>query len=286
MTCAPIGEDYGFGGHVSRLDVMTSAGPRSVVAKEETRNQIERIAGAYLQMAPALKGRVPELYAWGEEFALFELVAPATQGDGLRVEPWQVEPLIRLLADLHDATWSDEPGMWAPDHWEIGRWEARLDVAEERYPHRITKELRDRLIILHDEMPGAISSVSEGPSALIHMDSGYDNTLWRPDGSIVLLDWSEARRGPPTFDLAAHLTDSTPEHAIDVYVNRLRANGRGVTTNEVVAGLQHSARLFVRGMVGAAGKPGEPSQPRLEEFRDGALDVAMRTLDWIDESTR
>ncbi|HEX6286411.1 MAG TPA: hypothetical protein VFZ80_02920, partial [Acidimicrobiia bacterium] len=158
VACTPIGEDYGFAGHVSRLDLVTSTGPRPVVAKEETQDQIERVIGAYRQMAPALKARVPELYAWGEGFALFELVAPATQGDGLRVEPWQVEPLIRLLADLHDTTWSDEPGMWAPDHWEIGRWQARLDLAEARYPDRMTKELRDRLIILHDEMPGVISS--------------------------------------------------------------------------------------------------------------------------------
>ena len=277
-----IGEDYGFGGHVYRLDVETDNGPRSLVAKRETPDEVSRVVDAYRQMGEALSRRVPALYGWADEVTLFELIAPATQGDGLDFEPRQVEPVIHLLADLHAATWSHVPGRWSTQHWDSTRWQARLDLAGERYPDLMTDRLRDRLVHLHEELPGAISRMQNGSVALVHMDSGYDNTLWRPDGSLVLLDWSNSGPGPPTLDLAAHITDTEPARVIDVYTSRLLANDLNVRRQEVVAGLQQTTRLFVRGMVGFAGRAGEPDQPRLRRLRDSALDVVRRCLDWID----
>jgi len=98
-----IGEDYGFGGHVYRLDVETANGSRSLVAKRETPDEVSRVVDAYRQMGEGLSRRVPALYGWADEVTLFELIAPATQGDELDFEPGQVEALIQLLADLHAA---------------------------------------------------------------------------------------------------------------------------------------------------------------------------------------
>jgi hypothetical protein len=280
-----IGEDYGFGGHVYRLDVETATGSRSLVAKRETSDEVSRVVDAYRQMGEGLSRRVPALYGWADEVTLFELIDPATQGDGLDFEKRQVETLIQLLADLHAATWSHQPGTWSTEHWDEARWQARLELAGERYPDLMTDRLRHRLVHLHEEMPAAISRMQNGPVALVHMDSGYDNTLWRPDGSLVLLDWSNSGPGPPTLDLAAHITDADPARVIDVYTSRLQENDLKVRPQEVVAGLQQSTRLFVRGMVGFAGRPGEPDKPRLRLFRDSALDVVRRSVEWIDGSS-
>ncbi|HEX6220046.1 MAG TPA: aminoglycoside phosphotransferase family protein, partial [Acidimicrobiia bacterium] len=202
------------------------------------------------------------------------------------IKDWQVEPLLQLLADLHANTWSSQAMPWAPEQWDDDRWQARLDVAGERYPELMSSGLRNRLMQLHEEMPDSIAALMDGPTALIHTDSGHDNTLWRPDGSVVLLDWSNARFGPPAIDLAAHLTDAGPDRVISVYVDALHANGLTDASQEIVAELEHAVRIFVRGMVGFAGQPSEPSQPRLEKFRGRALDVVRTDLDWIDTERR
>lgn len=124
VTATRIGEDFGFGGDVYRLDVETADGPQTLIAKQETRKQVERVVDAYEHMGDVLKGRVPELYGWGEEITLFELIAPVTQGDGLDIKDWQVEPLLQLLADLHANTWSSQAMPWAPEQWDDDRWQA------------------------------------------------------------------------------------------------------------------------------------------------------------------
>lgn len=284
VSVARIGEDFGFGGNVYRLDVETAGGAQTLIAKHETREQVEREVKAYEHMGDALRGRVPELYGWGDEITLFELIAPATQGDGLKIQDWQVEPLLRLLADLHGATWSSDTEPWVPEHWDDDRWQARVDLAGERYPEHMSDQLRDRLLLLHAEVPEALAAMKKGPTALTHMDSGHDNTLWRPDGSVVLLDWSNARFGSPTLDLSAHIVDGDADDIIEVYVRRLQANRVAISTKEVVADLQHTVKIFARGMVGFAGVPGEPTQRRLRQFRYGALELADAALDWIDRS--
>jgi len=284
LTQRRIGEEFGFGGNVYRLDVETADGAQTLVVKHETREQVERVVDAYEHMGDALRGRVPELYGWGDEITLFEQITPATQGDGLEIPDWQVGPLLLLLADLHAATWSSDKEPWVPEPWDDERWQARLDLAGQRYPDQMSDQLRDRLLLLHGEMPEALEATKEGPTALTHMDSGHDNTLWRPDGSVVLVDWSNARFGSPTLDLAAHLLEGNPDEIIEIYVARLRANRVDISTNQVVADLQDTVRIFARGMVGFAGLPGEPAQRRLRQFRDVALEIADSTLEWIDRS--
>ena len=54
--------------------------------------------------------------------------------------------------------------------------------------------------------------LNEGQSSSwLQVDAHLDNTLFRPDGTAVLLDWCNAAIGPPVLDLARFLTEGVVE---------------------------------------------------------------------------
>lgn len=281
-----IGEDFGFGGKVTRLVVDTAAGSRSLIIKDETPDQVERVGAAYSLMGEALRANVPRFCGFSDTKTLFEDISPVTQGDGLDVRREQVEAMVRLLARLHATTRQNVDSGWMPSQWSGEHWHDRLDRVAERYPELMDDELRTRLTILHDEIPHAIDVLRSAKRSLIHMDSGYDNTLWREDGSIVLLDWSNARIGPPAYDLASHLLEWNPTSVLHTYRTALTEHGVDTDPVELRQQVAAGLRIVIRGMVGFAGLPDEPLQPRLLLFRDGVLPRVRQELAWLDTDPR
>lgn len=279
-----IGEEYGFGGAVHLVEVETRDGAKRLVVKCETLDKVERVVAAYRLMPTSLAENVPHLYGYGETTTLFEYIGSVRQGDGLAVEPGQVEAMVRLLAHLHVATWSSGGMGWIPDHWDGDRWEDRLVRARERYPDQMDDTLFARLTVLHDEIPAAIETLRAGPRALVHMDSGYDNTLWRDDGSPLLLDWSNARIGPPGYDLAGHLAELEPNDVLTTYREALLDRGIRIDVDDLGEMTAAALKVMVRGMLGFAGRPEEPVQPRLLLFRDSVIARIRREIAWLDNS--
>jgi aminoglycoside phosphotransferase (APT) family kinase protein len=132
----------------------------------------------------------------------------------------------------------------------------------------------------------------ESPSsdtAWIHVDPHLDNVLWRVDDSPVLIDWSNARIGPPEVDLAAMMmgyafrTDApiSPEELIRTYADRT-AGSVDLITRSVVHALKPA---YIQGSMGWVGEESNAGFPdRKERLRDETALRLVRALDWVDRT--
>jgi aminoglycoside phosphotransferase (APT) family kinase protein len=230
-----------------------------------------------------------------EGLLLLEDLTGCRQGDVLvAVDAAQAIALVDVLARIHRVTRGVDasPGSELPDWrrtalaevWEDARWASRLERARSRYPADFTPGVVDQLHRLHAALPAAISTLRAGPVVLAHMDPHLDNTLWRLDGTPLLLDWSNAAVAPPTYDLAqlviglalAHDSSLEPEAVIDAYGARA-GPCEGLETSTRAA-----MRLFLRGMVGFLGRESDTAvHPRLLLIRDRAAANVAPILAWL-----
>ena len=293
LESSRIGVDFGFSGAVCRIRVSTESGTHTLVAKYENSQQINASVSFYRHAGHLLVGDIPILYGQSDEVIVFEDVSPAIQGDDSQVSTRdQKGRLIELLARLHSATWLEMLGdapkglrQWSAQTWDEKRWRSRMNGAKHRYPKQMTPQLEHRLEMLHQEVPAAIEGLAGRPMAWTHRDVTFDNVLWRPDGSPVLLDWSNSAIGPPVTDLIPLLDVEIPGEpgwAISTYTTALVENGVTISEKAIEEWLRFDIRLFVRGIVGFAGLPGEPEQIRLADWRDRILDVSGSALAWVD----
>ena len=115
------------------------------------------------------------------------------------------EMLIRILAELH-AVDPAEIGLGdfgRPDGFlmrAIEGWAKRALIATDDQPSPVLAEMRDWLLG---------HAVADGPPALLHNDFKLDNVLLdsaRLREPVAVLDWDQATRGDPLFDLATLLS--------------------------------------------------------------------------------
>ena len=145
---------------------------------------------------------------------------------------------------------------------EPDRWRDRLARATERFPE-ILERLVEPLLDVPERVADAASLLSQGPASWLHVDAHLDNTLLRPDGTVVLVDWCNAAIGPPTIDLARFLIEgvvesSQPERVtalLSVYANeRRRAGVEGVALPELETGFELALLPLLQGAVSWAGR--------------------------------
>ena len=149
-----------------------------------------------------------------------------------------------------------------PDPVEPGWWRDRLARARERFPGILGPSLAP-LLDLPERAARAGSVLSQGPSSWLHVDVHLDNTLFRPNGSVVLLDCCNAALGPPVVDLARFLTEgvvapSQPERVtalLSLYADEVRRVGvEDVAVDELHAGFELALLPLLQGAVGWAGR--------------------------------
>jgi Ser/Thr protein kinase RdoA (MazF antagonist) len=105
---------------------------------------------------------------------------------------------------------------------------------------------------------------------LVHGDIRADNLLVRPDGTIVVVDWSDACTGPAWFDTLTLVLNirlyggRVPDTVID-------ADDEAITG--CIAGL---ASLFASRAI----KPPPPGLPTVRAFQQAQVDVCLA---WLDE---
>ena len=128
--------------------------------------------------------------------------------------------LIRILADLHAV----DPaavglGEFGRPHGFLGRavegWTRRAELACDGEPSAATRAVAAWL---------AANPVADGAPTLLHNDFKLDNVLFDPGDitrPVAVLDWDQATRGDPLFDLATLLSywtepdDPWAMHALD-----------------------------------------------------------------------
>jgi len=113
--------------------------------------------------------------------------------------------MIETLAELHAV---DPAGIGLgefgrPDGFlarAVDGWAKRAEIAADEAPHPPTREVAEWL---RDHM------VPGGPPTLLHNDFKLDNMLFYPADQtrrVAVLDWDQATRGDPLFDLATLLS--------------------------------------------------------------------------------
>ena len=145
---------------------------------------------------------------------------------------------------------------------EPDRWRDRLARASERFPE-ILERIVEPLLDVPDRVAYAGSVLRRGPASWLHVDAHLDNTLFRPDGTVVLLDWCNAAIGPPAIDLARFLIEGVVESSepkrvtalLSVYTNELRRAGvEGVALAQLQTGFELALLPVLQGAVGWAGR--------------------------------
>ena len=118
--------------------------------------------------------------------------------------------------------------------------------------------------------PGVLAGVS-----LVHADLRADNLLLRPDGSVVLVDWPWAARGPAWFDALLLLVNVRLHGGHDVQ-GLLHTAAPGVDDEDLTAVLAGLAGYFID----RARRPAQPGLPTVRAFQ-AAQGAAV--LSWVQE---
>ena len=277
VNATRIGAEHGLSGRIHRVTAFTErGGSLSFIVKQETAAAVERELLFRSECGEFLRGCIPGLLfgvadAVAERGVLvLEDVAPATQGDVLHgCTADEADAVVRLLARLHSGSWKvaggHAPGLprWKARPMEHDRWRDRLTRASERFPDALEPSVSSRIRDLPERVADAGERLGSGPVSWIHVDAHLDNTLFRPDGSAVLLDWCNAAIGPPVVDVARFLTEGVltplqPERLaslLSVYVEELRKRGvTGVGSSEVERGFALALLPLLQAAVGWAGR--------------------------------
>lgn len=295
-----VGEDYGLSGAVFRVVVTTDRGSASVIAKLEERRKTLAAWNAWECAANELGTSVPHHYGLDIEgdvgVILMEDVVPATQGDDLvGCTRQQALEVLDILVHLHQnsrlgalGATNNEP-RWRVRIADREKWAASLNRAADRYPDIVTVERVARLRTFPAEIEAQGLASPSGNLTWVHVDPHLDNVLWRVDGSPVLIDWSNARIGPPEVDVAAMMmgyafrthAPISPDELIQIYADRT-ARSVDLVTHAVVHALKPA---YIQGSMGWVGEESNAGFPaRKERLRDETALRLVRALDWVDRT--
>lgn len=150
---------------------------------------------------------------------------------------------------------------------EPDRWVDRATRASERFPRILTHDLTARIRDLPEKVAFALDQLRDGPASWIHVDAHFDNVLWRPDGTAVLLDWCNAAIGPPVADVARFLSEGVDAGSkpalVSAYVRELRSSGVAhAGLAELRVALELALLPLPQSAVGWAGREDLASQGR------------------------
>jgi hypothetical protein len=295
LTATQIGVEHGMSGRIHRVVVETErGGSRSLVVKQDRAEAVERELLFHNECATFMRDSIPACYGGtfdvetGRGALLLEDIAPAEQGDVLRgCTKARARSALSALARLHAGSWQARDThpttcpRWRAQPMELDRWLDRLGRAGERFPHILTRALLARLADLPDTVSIALDHLRGGPVSWVQLDTHLDNVLWRPDGTAVLLDWSNAAIGPPIADVARFLSEGVDAGSraglVDAYVRERQRTGSDTDLADVSSSLHWALLPLLQSAVGWAGREDLRSHGR-------AADVCERWLlsvcDW------
>jgi len=223
---------------------------------------------------------------------LMEDISPAVQGDDLLgASAVNVVALAGVIRRLHDVAVPNDTELerWRPREPDAALWARRFERLRERHPDAFSANRWALLERLEEDARSAALSLDHAPVCCIHVDPHFDNALWRPDGSAVLLDWSNARLGPIAFDLVVLVNSSCfgatpacndPADVLDAYE---RAGARSIEPDRLGRQVAQALTLQLRGSLGWLARDAQPGAHQRElALRLEGIDRANRGLDWLD----
>ena len=289
-----IGAGFGFDCAVARIAIEGRDAAPTVVAKWCTAANAEKESRFAREVAPLLGVAVPRAF-FAETDAdrgllLLEDVNPATQGDVLLgASPAQATSLVDAMAGFHAQFWrrTDEDAVawlrrWTRDLEDLVR-RTREGVPRflEIWGERLSLAARAAVAASPERLASAYAALDGSPPTLVHADLHLDNVLFRADGTPVVLDWSDAARGPAEVDLGRLLYDglrmsdpsaATRRSLLTRYVGGLRDRGvHEAGVDALLVNLGHFAVVAIAAEVRAAARgyeelPKVPRVPRVLEI--------------------
>lgn len=181
------------GGHRNPVWLAVDARGRRLVARRSGRS------------APALDWELDLLAFLGDHGVGVPRLVPAD--DGRRhVDGWLVQEFVEGRRPAGAVDWRRAVDVLREVHALTPGWPQRPGFASAR---RLLTADRGGDVRLDAMAPEAVCAVRrawravlDGPECAVHADIGGGNLLIRGDGSVLLLDWDEARVDVPWFDYA------------------------------------------------------------------------------------
>ena len=120
---------------------------------------------------------------------------------------------------LKDSSIEISPRIWSLDRlpkvWKASYLRNRAEFVS-RFGTLIGEEKLHILDQAQKEIPELLKPLGEPPWTLLHGDYRLDNILYRPDGSIVVIDYQILSKGRPGWDVAYFITTAlNPEHKVE-----------------------------------------------------------------------
>tara|TARA_B100000686_G_C16765030_1_gene961217 strand:- start:923 stop:2092 length:1170 start_codon:yes stop_codon:yes gene_type:complete len=129
---------------------------------------------------------------------------------------------LTALARFHAHHWlRDSSVVVSPRIWSLDRlpkvWQASYLRNRQEFVDRFGALIgEEKLRILdqaQEDIPNLLSPLGSTPWTLLHGDYRLDNIMYRPDGSIVVIDFQILGKGRPGWDVAYFITTAlNPEH--------------------------------------------------------------------------
>ena len=148
---------------------------------------------------------------------------PPTQAEGGSLE--DTEAALDILAQFHAHHWMRTDTVERDDIiWPIERtpkvWQCSFrrnrDEFAEQFSHIVSAEEMAQLDEIDERADDIVEQLGSAPWTLSHGDYRLDNILFRPDGSMVVLDYQGILRARPGFDVAYFITTAlTGEHVAE-----------------------------------------------------------------------
>jgi hypothetical protein len=129
---------------------------------------------------------------------------------------------LTSLARFHAHHWLKDSSIEiSPRIWSLDRlpkvWQASYLRNREEFVSRFGTLIGPEKLQILDkaqrEIPELLEPLGKPPWTLLHGDYRLDNILYRPDGSIVVIDFQILSKGRPGWDVAYFITTAlNPEH--------------------------------------------------------------------------
>ena len=129
---------------------------------------------------------------------------------------------LTALAKFHATHWMSEKSVGiSPRIWPMDRlpkvWQASYQRNRDEFLSKFGDLIEDEKINQLDQaqkdMPTLLKPLGESPWTLLHGDYRLDNILYRPDGSLVVIDYQILSKGRPGWDVGYFITTAlTPDH--------------------------------------------------------------------------
>jgi len=297
-----IGAGFGFVGVVARVTLEGDDVPPTIVAKWCSAKDAAAEARFHRDIAPALDLDLAAVFGTDEDAAagravlLFADVAPSKQGDVLvGATPAEAAALVDSMARFHSRFWrsQSDPALAGLRRWGVGaedriaRTTAGLPRFLELWGDRLPPAARAAARALPSRLPAAYDVLRIAPTTLIHADLHLDNVLFREGGTPVILDWTDAARGPVAADLARLLVDGLPaadrrpdvrRRLVERYVAAMESrDAGGLAVGDVLADVGRMATIALAAEVRAVARRAEgrgdplPDHPRVPVVVDAEI---------------